>query len=100
MNAVSSRVSLLAACALALSAMPLAFAAHDGDQDDKHFKMLDANGDGKVTRAEHASGAKKMYTECDANNDGVVTSTDMETSMKKHGDKPGKDDKNAAEKIA
>lgn len=84
------------ACSLALCFVPAAFADHDAD---KHFKKMDTDGDGKITRAEHATGAKKMFTECDANKDGVVTATEMEASLARHGEKPGKDVKTAAEKI-
>ncbi len=32
--------------------------------------MMDTNGDGKITAAEHADGAKQMYTKMDADKDG------------------------------
>lgn len=61
---------------------------------------MDTNGDGKVSRAEHAAGAKMMFTECDANHDGIVTAAEMDTSAKaaKH-DKHDKYEKTSAEKI-
>ena len=83
-------------CGLSLCALPRAFADPDSD---KHFKMMDANGDGKISRAEHAAAAKKMFNECDANHDGIVTAAEMDASLVAKGEKPGKDDKTAAEKI-
>lgn len=96
MNTGNKNLSIVVACSLALCAVPAAFA---GKEADKHFKMMDANGDGKITRAEHAAAAKKMFTECDANRDGIVTATEMETAVAARGDKPAADHKSAAEKI-
>lgn len=84
------------ACSLALGALPSAFADHQADQ---HFKMMDANGDGKISRAEHAAGAKKMFEQCDANHDGIVTAAEMDAALAAQGHKPGKLDKSSAEKI-
>ena len=84
------------ACSLAWCALPAALA---GPEEDKHFKMMDANGDGKITRAEHAAGAKQMFAECDANRDGIVTATEMDTLMASKRQKPAKDEKSSAEKI-
>ena len=90
------RSALIIACGFALCATPQAFAnAHA----DKHFKLMDANGDGKVSRAEHAAGAKKMFQQCDANRDGIVTAAEMDAAMAKQGAKPAEDDKTSAEKI-
>jgi Ca2+-binding EF-hand superfamily protein len=87
---------LVAACSLALCALPNAFAGKDADH---HFKKMDTNGDGKVTRAEHAAGAKQMFTECDVNKDGVVTAAEMDAAMALKGEKPDKREKTSAEKI-
>jgi hypothetical protein len=96
MKTKQSRNSIVAACSLALCALPVAFAGPDGD---KHFKMMDANGDGKITRAEHAAAAKQMFTQCDANQDGTVTAAEMDTAMTAKGEKPGKGEISSAEKI-
>lgn len=45
--------------------------------DDK-AKMMDTNNDGMVSSAEHAAGAKKMFTSMDANSDGNVTAAEMD----------------------
>jgi Ca2+-binding EF-hand superfamily protein len=87
-------ISLLTAGALALCATAFA-----GGDSDKHFKKMDADGDGKITRAEHAAGAKKMFSQCDANRDGTVTAAEMDASMAAEGEKPGKHDMNSVEKI-
>jgi Ca2+-binding EF-hand superfamily protein len=70
-----------------------------GTDADKHFKMMDANGDGKITRAEHAAAAKQMFKQCDANHDGVVTVAEMDAASAAKGEKPGKDEKSSTEKI-
>ena len=82
--------------ALALFALPNILSAKDAD---KHFKLMDADGDGKITRAEHAAAAKKMYQACDANRDGIVTAAEMDAAMAMQGEKIGKDDMSSSEKI-
>lgn len=96
MNPGKNRNSIVVACGLALCALPTAFADSHGD---KHFKIMDANRDGKVSRAEHAMAAKQMFTQCDANNDGIVTVAEMDAAMAAKGEKPAKNDKTSAEKI-
>lgn len=41
-------------------------------------KMMDSNGDGQVSAAEHAAGAQKMFADMDANKDGNVTAAEMD----------------------
>jgi Ca2+-binding EF-hand superfamily protein len=95
MNTRKKPASIFVAC-FALCALPAAFAGTDAD---KHFKMMDANGDGKISRAEHAAGAKQMFNQCDANHDGVVTAAEMDAATAAQGEKLGKHDKTSAEKI-
>lgn len=66
-----------AACALAASALctPMAF-AHDESGD--MMKSMDTNGDGTVSKDEHATGAKSMFDQMDSNKDGVVTADEMD----------------------
>lgn len=71
--------STLLAGSLALAALP-AFA---NDADNK-FKMMDTNGDGSISRAEHAAGAQTMFGKMDANADGIVTAAEMDAG---HGEK-------------
>lgn len=96
MNTGSKTTSLLVACTVTLLALPAAFA---GTDSDKHFKMMDANGDGKISRAEHAAAAKQMFAQCDANHDGIVTAAEMDAAMAAKGEKLGKHDRTSAEKI-
>ena len=95
MNTAIKR-TVVVACSLAFVALPAGLA---GPDTDKHFKMMDTNGDGKITRAEHAAGAKQMFSECDANKDGVVTAAEMEAANIAKGEKIAKNDKSVAEKI-
>ncbi len=66
--------SLATLCALSLLALPAAFASHSEDQ----FKKIDTDGDGFLSRAEHAVHASQMFATMDANHDGVVTPAEME----------------------
>jgi Ca2+-binding EF-hand superfamily protein len=91
-----NRTPLVLTCCLALVALPAVFAGGDAD---KHFKMMDTNGDGKVSRAEHAAFAKQMFLKCDANHDGIVTAAEMDASAVAQGEKTSKHDKTSAEKI-
>ena len=96
MNIAKKHMPFVVACSLALCALPNAFAGNDAD---KHFKKMDANGDGKISRAEHAAGAKQMFAECDVDKDGIVTAAEMDAAMALKKEKPGKYDKTSAEKI-
>jgi Ca2+-binding EF-hand superfamily protein len=94
--------SLIMAGGLALAALP-AFA---GDGDAK-FKLMDTNGDGSISRAEHAAGAQAMFGKMDANADGIVTVAEMDaghsekkSSKLKFWDKKDKDELAASEKIS
>lgn len=58
--------------------------------DDKMSKM-DTDGDGAVSSAEHAAGAKKMFAEMDANKDGQVTAAEMDARWAAKANKDGKD---------
>ncbi len=57
-----------------------------GAGKDDHMKMMDGNGDGKITATEHADGARKMFTKMDSNKDGRVTAAEMDAAspMMKH----------------
>jgi Ca2+-binding EF-hand superfamily protein len=86
--------SFAIACTVVLFALPAAFAG-----GDKHFKKMDANGDGQVTRAEHATSARQMFTQCDANHDGIVTAAEMDSLSAVKDEKAGKHETTSAEKI-
>ena len=49
--------------------------------DDK-FKMMDRNGDGRVTAEENASAASMMFTAADTNSDGQLSKAELEAAHK------------------
>lgn len=55
-----------------------AFAGHDEEEGDPVFRAMDANGDHRLTRAEHAAGARDVFAAMDANHDGLVTAAEMD----------------------
>jgi Ca2+-binding EF-hand superfamily protein len=70
--------------------------AHDWDAK---FQKMDTNGDGKISRDEHAAGAKAMFETMDTNGDGKVTAAEMEAAHSKMDDRgAGKEDAIRAEK--
>ena len=95
MNTLIKRTVVIA-CGFAFVALPAGLAGPDAD---KHFKMMDTNGDGMITRAEPATGATKIFTELDANKDGIVTAAEMEAASIARGEKTTKNDKAIAAKI-
>ena len=60
--------------------------AHGPGKDDK-FKMMDTDGNGSISSAEHAAGVTKMFTDMDADKDGFVTATEMDARHAAKGDK-------------
>ena len=66
--------------------------------DDK-AKMMDTNNDGMVSSAEHAAGAKQMFTKMDTNSDGNVTAAEMDAHRAAKADKGGKMKMSSADKI-
>ena len=52
-------------------------AVHYRDMNDKMFKRLDKDGDGKLTLAEFAAPPLKMFARLDRNNDGTITADEM-----------------------
>lgn len=91
-NNAGARVALAAASLAAgstLAAPPMS-----------DFKSMDANGDGRVSFAEHTAAVKRMFDAMDANHDGKVTAAEMDGAFEKvNGRKPAAGDKSAAEKI-
>lgn len=53
------------------SAKPASMSAAD------KIKAIDSDGDGVLTEAEHAAGAKKMFAAMDSNHDGVLSQREM-----------------------
>jgi Ca2+-binding EF-hand superfamily protein len=70
------------------------------NDNDAKFKMMDTNGDGKISADEHAAGAKKMFEQMDADKNGKVTAAEMEAGHEQMaGKKAGKTDMSTADKI-
>jgi Ca2+-binding EF-hand superfamily protein len=97
----------LLVCVAGALATSAAVAEKAGDSkwsEEAQFKMMDANGDGKVTTAEHAAGARNMFVELDADKDGKVTAPEMDAAhagMKSKGEHAGKHhEMSSAQKIA
>jgi Ca2+-binding EF-hand superfamily protein len=64
------------------------------------FKAMDTNGDGNVTREEHAAAARCLFDRMDANHDGKVTATEMDAAHRASaGGDAGKNELSAADKI-
>jgi Ca2+-binding EF-hand superfamily protein len=63
------------AFAAGLLAVALAAAA---DDDAHNMQMMDGNGDGMISAAEHATGARQMFAKMDADHDGRVTASEMD----------------------
>jgi len=49
-----------------------------------HFKRMDTDGDGKVSRTEALSAAEAAFNRADANSDGFVTPEEMRAVHKSH----------------
>lgn len=72
---------------LTLILAPLALA----NAPDKKFAQMDRDGDGKISRTEHSSGAQTMFSEMDTNRDAIVTAAEMDAKKEKKiesGEKP------------
>ena len=60
---------------------------------EAQFKSMDTDHDDRLSPAEHAAGAKRMFDVMDANKDGKVTSAEMDAAQqkisgkKRHGEK-------------
>lgn len=67
----SNQLLSLVACGFSLVALP-AFANDDHDVGKK-VRMLDTDGDGRVSRSEFAANKQEKIQRMDANNDGVLT---------------------------
>ncbi len=100
MNANKTKFSLILACGLALAAGPVVSANDVRDE----FRMLDTDGDGRISRTEHLLGAQASFNRVDANSDGVITLAEMDathdlqkTSRLKFWDK--QDQRSASEKM-
>jgi Ca2+-binding EF-hand superfamily protein len=53
-----------------------------GGSGQAEVKMMDTDGDGSISAAEHAAGAKKMFEMMDQDGDGIVTAKEMDAAHK------------------
>jgi Ca2+-binding EF-hand superfamily protein len=66
---------------IAIASIAWGIALAGGDKQGQHsMHMMDKDGDGKITSAEHATGAQEMFAKMDANQDGRVTATEMDAA--------------------
>jgi Ca2+-binding EF-hand superfamily protein len=69
----TKKTTLIAAIGLALAALPSAFA---GDAATK-LKQMDPDGDGRITRTEHAAGVQAKFGKLDTNSDGIISAAEL-----------------------
>ena len=62
---------------VAIASILCGVAVAGGGKDD-HMKMMDKDGDGKITAAEHTAGTKTMFSKMDADKDGQVSAAEMD----------------------
>ncbi len=60
------------------------------DMDEKMFKRLDKDGDGKLSLAEFAAPPIKMFARMDRNHDGVISADEMRPHFHARGDWHGR----------
>lgn len=53
-----------------------------GGSGQAELKMMDKDGDGSISAAEHTAGAKQMFAKMDADGDGIVTAKEMDAAHK------------------
>lgn len=86
----------------ALGGLLLAAGAVAGDAQsswDNEMQMMDANHDGKISAAEHAAGAKKMFQMMDTDKDGKVSAAEMDAGQAKMKGGKAAHEMSSAEKI-
>jgi len=95
MNSFSSRL-----IPVAIASILCGVALAGGGKDD-HTKMMDKNGDGKITATEYTQGEKQMFSQVDANKDGGITAQELEAHqqamMKDKGNAPLHDEAGPSE---
>jgi hypothetical protein len=92
----ATRLCMSVLCGLSGAVLSIsAIAGGEGADSSKYpMKMMDADKDGRVTAAEHAAGAERMFGKIDADGDGRVTTVEMDAHhqkmMGKNEARPGK----------
>ena len=86
--------------ALCFSSAAVLAADPKGQPALSEFDGVDTNRDGRVSAAEHAAAAKKMFRAMDANRDGKVTAAEMDAAYSKvTGNKADQSGMSGADKI-
>ncbi|MEI9992930.1 MAG: hypothetical protein WDM86_23245 [Rhizomicrobium sp.] len=70
---------------LTLTAFTADMSVRYREMNDKMFKRLDKDGDGKLTMAEFAAPPLRMFDRMDRNHDGVITADEMRPHFHGHG---------------
>lgn len=79
--------------------LAMSLSALAGNDLHDPMKTMDTNGDGMVSAAEHAAGAKAMFTKLDTDGDGQVTAAEMDAAHKGMAGGKGMHEMSSAEKI-
>jgi hypothetical protein len=96
---MNGRASLLIAAAVAACLAGPGWGQRPASASNE-FAAMDTNGDGKVSRQEHAAGARKMFEVMDADGDGTVTAAEMDAAKPRiTGRQPAPGELTSAEKI-
>lgn len=87
-NEMKTRMFTMTTLGIALVAGMAMTVVVAGDKPGSHdmgkmMKMMDSNGDGKVSAAEHAAHAKAMFEKMDSNHDGMLDKAEMDVGMQK-----------------
>ena len=61
----------------------VAFGAQANHPGEDKFKMMDTNGDGSISMAEHDAAVTKMFTDMDANKDGFIDKSELDAFLAK-----------------
>ncbi|SDG75519.1 EF-hand domain-containing protein [Alloyangia pacifica] len=78
MKPLIAAATALLLSATALAAQPQGTAGNGpGRGPGDMIKQMDANGDGKVTRAEFDANSRAMFTRMDRNGDGVLSGNEL-----------------------
>lgn len=90
---------LIVGAVAAVSVAGRVASAQGPSQEAVEMKLMDSNGDGKLSPEEHAAGARRIFEMMDVDKNGLVTAAEMDASRAKTGKKPAPGELSSAEKI-